>query len=101
MRVNVQSVNFTVDQKLVNFTKKKLSKLEGHYNRIISANVLMKVQKTSGKENKQTEILLNVPGHEYVVKKTYKTFEEGVDQCLTTLERKLEKTKERKKMKLD
>lgn len=101
MRVNVQSVNFTVDQKLVNFTKKKLTKLEGHYNRIISATVFMKVQKTSTKENKETEILLNIPGHEYIVKKTYKTFEEGVDQCLSTLERKLKRTKEYKKLKLD
>lgn len=100
MKVNVQSVNFNVDQKLVSFTKEKLSKLEGHYSKIISANVFMKVENTSLKENKITEVLLNIPGGELVVKKTFKTFEEGVSQCLSSLNRQLIKTKEKKKMNL-
>jgi len=97
MKVNVQSVNFNVDEKLVNFTNEKLSKLENHYNKIISANVFMKVDNTSSKENKVTEILLSIPGSELVVKKTYKTFEQGVDQCLTSLERQLMKKKGKQK----
>ncbi len=100
MKVNVQSVNFNVDQKLVSFTKEKLTKLEGHFSKIISAEVFMKVQNTSAKENKITEILLNIPGGEFVAKKTYKTFEEGVDQCLNCLERQLGKFKEKQKMRL-
>ncbi|WP_010523288.1 ribosome hibernation-promoting factor, HPF/YfiA family [Aquimarina agarivorans] len=100
MKVNVQSVNFNVDQKLVSFTNEKLNKLEGHFNKIISAEVFMKVQNTSAKENKITEILLNIPGGEFVAKKTYKTFEQGVDQCLNSLERQLVKFKDKQKMRL-
>jgi len=100
MKVNVQSVNFNVDQKLVLFTEQKLSKLEGHFNKIISADVFMKVQNTKEKENKVTEILLNVPGSEFVAKKTFKTFEEGVDQCLSSLERQLVKLKTKQKMRV-
>lgn len=100
MKVNMQSVNFNVDQKLVSFTNQKLSKLESHFSKIISANVFMKVDNTSSKENKVTEILLSIPGGELVVKKTYKTFEEGVDQCLTSLERQLLKRKEKQKINL-
>ena len=100
MRVNVQSVNFNVDQKLISFTKEKLNKLEGHYNKIVSAQVYMKVENTSVKENKITEILLNIPGSELLVKKKYKTFEEGVDQCLNCLERQLMKHKEKRKLRL-
>ncbi len=100
MKVNVQSVNFTVDQKLVNFTNQKLEKLSSHFNKIISAQVFMKVDNTSSKENKITEILLNIPGAELMVKKTYKTFEEGVDQCLSGLERQLQKRKQKQKMNL-
>ena len=100
MKVNVQSVNFTVDQKLVNFTNQKLEKLSSHFNKIISAQVFMKVDNTSSKENKITEILLNIPGAELMVKKTYKTFEEGVDQCLSGLERQLKKRKQKQKMNL-
>ncbi len=101
MRVNVQSVNFNVDKKLILFTEQKLSKLEGHFNKIISADVFMKVQNTKEKENKITEILLNVPGSEFVAKKTYKTFEEGVDQCLNSLERQLDKLKTRQKARME
>lgn len=95
--MNLQSVNFTVDQKLVNFTQSKLDKLENHYNRIIHADVFLKVQKTSGKENKITEILLSVPGDEFITKKINKTFEEGVDECVSSLERQLKKRKEKLK----
>ena len=100
MKVNVQSVNFNVDEKLILFTEQKLSKLEGHYNKIISADVFMKVENTKEKENKITEILLNVPGSEFVAKKTCKTFEEGVDQCLSSLERQLDKLKSKQKMRM-
>lgn len=100
MKVNMQSVNFNVDQKLVNFTNQKLSKLESHFSKIISADVFMKVDNTSSKENKVTEILLSIPGGELVVKKTFKTFEQGVDQCLTSLERQLVKKKEKQKINL-
>ncbi len=96
MKVNVQSVNFNADIKLVDFANQKLSKLEGHFNKIISADIFMKVGNTSEKENKTTEILLNIPGCELIVKKTHKTFEEGVDQCVSVLERKLKKKKENK-----
>lgn len=100
MKVNVQSVNFNVDQKLIEFVEQKLNKLEGHHNKIISADVFMKVQNTKDKENKTTEILLNVPGSEFVAKKTCKTFEEGVDQCVSSLDRQLMKLKTKQKMRV-
>lgn len=95
MKVNVQSVNFTADQKLINFIQAKLDKLENHFNKIIDANVYLKVQNTSGKENKTTEVLLNIPGDSVMVKKTCKKFEECVDECISSLERQLRKRKEK------
>ena len=95
MKVNLQSVNFNVDEKLVMFTQQKLDKLESHFNRIIYADVFLKVMNTSGKENKITEILLSVPGDEFITKKINKTFEAGVDECVTSLERQLRKRKEK------
>ncbi|WP_459210573.1 ribosome hibernation-promoting factor, HPF/YfiA family [Aquimarina rhabdastrellae] len=95
MKVNLQSVNFNVDQKLVNFIQEKLDKLENHFSRIIHADVFLKVVNTSDKENKTTEILLSVPGDEFIIKKTHKTFEEGVDECVSALSRQLKKRKEK------
>ncbi|MFC5046754.1 ribosome hibernation-promoting factor, HPF/YfiA family [Aquimarina hainanensis] len=97
MKVNLQSVNFNVDKKLVDFIQGKLDKLEVHFNRIIYADVFLRVQNTSGKENKFTEILLSVPGDEFMVKKINRTFEEGVDECVSSLERQLRKRKEKLK----
>ncbi|MEO2064594.1 MAG: ribosome-associated translation inhibitor RaiA [Christiangramia sp.] len=95
MKVNVQSVNFNADQKLIDFTQKKLDKLEHFYDKVIFADVYLKVQNTSAKENKITEILLSIPGGDLMVKKTCKKFEECVDECVNSLQRQLIKRKEK------
>ena len=95
MKVNVQSVNFNADQKLINFIEGKLTKLENYFDKIIYADVYLKLQNTSEPKNKITEILLSVPGDEMVVKKTHKKFEEGVDEGVNTLKRQLQKRKEK------
>ncbi len=95
MKVNVQSVNFNADQKLIDFIQRRLDKLENYYDKIIYADVYLKVQKTSNKENKITEILLSIPGDDMMVKKTCRKFEECVDACGTALQRQLVKRKEK------
>ncbi|MFD1095284.1 ribosome hibernation-promoting factor, HPF/YfiA family [Salegentibacter chungangensis] len=95
MKVNVQSVNFNADQKLIDFIQKRLDKLETYYGKIVYADVFLKVQNTSGKENKITEVLLSIPGGDLMVKKTCKKFEECVDECVSALQRQLVKRKEK------
>ena len=95
MKVNVQSVNFHADQKLIDFIQGRLDKLEHFYDNIIFADVFLKVQNTSDKENKVSEILLSLPGGDIIVKKTCKKFEECVDECVSTLQRQLKKRKEK------
>ena len=75
MKVNVHAVNFTVDRKLVDFVQVRMDKLEKYYDKVVSSDVFMKVEKTSDKENKTVEIKINVPGDDFVVKKTAKSFE--------------------------
>ncbi|WP_281753248.1 ribosome hibernation-promoting factor, HPF/YfiA family [Neptunitalea chrysea] len=95
MKVNTQSVNFTVDGKLVDFIQKKLDKLDHYYDKVICADVYLKVENTSAKENKIVEIKVSVPGDEFIVKKQRKSFEEGVDDVVGSLERILIKRKEK------
>lgn len=95
MKVHIHSVNFTIDQKLVEFIQKKMNKLDNFYDRIIEADVHLKLENTSEKENKIVEIKLHVPGESLVVKKQFKTFEEAVDSSVTPLERMLLKYKEK------
>ncbi len=93
MKVNVQSVNFHADQKLVNFIQKKLDKLENYFDNVIYADVYLKVEKASDKENKISEILLSIPGDEIICKKRGRRFEVGVDECVSSLQRQLQKRK--------
>ena len=95
MKVNLQAVNFNVDRKLVDFVQEKLDKLEKYYDKIISADVFLRLENTSDKENKTVEIKINVPGDDFVVKKTAKSFEEGVDLAVDSLERVIVKRKEK------
>ncbi|HLO74768.1 MAG TPA: ribosome-associated translation inhibitor RaiA [Flavobacterium sp.] len=95
MKVNLQAVNFNVDRKLIDFVQEKLDKLEKYYDKIVSSDVFLKVENTSDKENKTVEIKINVPGDDFVVKKTAKSFEEGVDLAVDSLERVIVKRKEK------
>jgi len=79
MKVNLHNVGFTVDQKLVDFIQKKMDKLDLFYDKVIDAEVYLKLDNTTAKENKIVEIKINVPGDSFVVKKQFKSFEEGVD----------------------
>ncbi len=97
MKVNVQTPNFTADTRLIEFIEKRLSKLEQFYDRIIFVDVFLKVQKTSEKQNKTVEILLSVPGGDLIVKKEARTFEEGTDECVQSLERQLKKRKQKER----
>ena len=47
MKVNVQSINFNVDQKLINFIQKRMNKLDLFYDKIIKSDVFLKVENTS------------------------------------------------------
>ncbi|NIJ44662.1 putative sigma-54 modulation protein [Wenyingzhuangia heitensis] len=97
MKVNVQSVNFTADKDLVVFVNKKVESLEKYHDKIVDGEVFLKVQQTSEKENKVTELKLNIPGHDLMVKKEAKTFEEGISLCSDSMKRQLMKIKEKER----
>ena len=52
MKINVQATNFNVDQKLVNFTQRKVDKLFQFYDKILSVDVIFKVENTANRINK-------------------------------------------------
>lgn len=95
MKVDVHAVNFAVDRKLVDFIQERMGKLEKYYDRVVSSDVFLKVERTSDKENKVVEIKINVPGDDFLVKKQCKTFEEAVELSAESLERLLVKRKEK------
>ncbi|MDT8415498.1 MAG: ribosome-associated translation inhibitor RaiA [Flavobacteriaceae bacterium] len=95
MKVNTQSVNFVADIKLIDFIQKKMDKLETFYDKIIQAEVFLKVVNTSEKENKIFEAKLHIPGDDLIIKKQAKSFEEAADLAVQSLERQLKKRKQK------
>lgn len=95
MKVNVHAVGFSVDRKLVDFIQQRLNKLEKFYDKIVSSDVFLKVEKTSEKENKVVELKIHVPGDDFMVKKQCKSFEEATELAAESLERLLVKRKEK------
>lgn len=96
MKVNVQSVNFSADQKLISHIQKRLNKLEQYYDRIVDGEVYLKVDNNHSKQNKITEIKINIPGQDIVVKKQCNSFEEAADLSAEALKRQLKKHKEKR-----
>jgi putative sigma-54 modulation protein len=94
MTINVQSINFTADGKLIEFAKRKIEKLEQFNDNILNAEVIFKVENASDRVNKFAEIILRIVGDDVVVKKTCKTFEEAIDLNVRAAERILKKHKE-------
>ncbi len=97
MKILIEAVNFNIDKGLKAYIEKKINNLERFYDRIIEVEVYLKVQKTSDKENKISEIRVFIPGEDVVVKKTAKTFEEGVSVAVDSLKRSLKKVKEKQR----
>ena len=97
MRVNVQIPNFNATNNLLVYVEKRLKKLDQFYDGIVFADVFLKVQKMSEKQNKLVEVLLSIPGDDLIVKKEARSFEEGTDECVQSLERQLKKHKQKQR----
>jgi len=96
MKAIFQATNFDADQKLIEFIQKKLNKLDHYFDRVIEAEVYMKLNNTGG-NNKTVEIKLAVPGNDIVVSKDAETFEKAMDLTYDVLKRQLTKKKEKTK----
>ncbi len=95
MKVYTQSVNFNASADLLDFIEKKVESLTKFHDKIVDAEVFLKLENSSDKENKITEIKINIPGNELVVKKQFKSFEEGISTGVESLKRRLKKSKEK------
>lgn len=93
MKVDISSVHFDADQKLLDFINTKVGKLETFYDKIIDSVVILKVDNAEDKLNKVAEIKLAVPGKDLFAKKQCKTFEEAVDSAVEALRRQIRKQK--------
>ena len=93
MEIKVHSIHFDADQKLIDFIRNKISKLDVYYSDIISGEVYLRLDKNSNEGNKVAEIRLNTPGKEMFAKKQCKSFEEATDLAAEALRRQVRRKK--------
>ncbi|MEY4109832.1 MAG: Ribosome hibernation promoting factor [Bacteroidota bacterium] len=98
MNLNIQSIHFDADQKLIQFIKDRLVKLNHFHDGIIESNVFLRIDKSSTTENKVAEIKLHVSGHDLFAKRQSATFEEAFDSSVDALTRQLKKQKEKARL---
>lgn len=101
MNVNIQTVRFEADSKLVAYIHRKMQKLKQFNGRIITCDVYLKLDNVVHNiKDKIAEIRVHVPRHNFFVKTTSKSFEESFDEALNSIIIQVKKKKERKKHKL-
>ncbi len=97
MQAKIQSVKFDADKQLVDFIQTKVDKMERFIERMLSVDVILKVDKDHEQGNKLVTIKFEIPGGELVAERRSKTFEESVDLCLEAIKKQVEKFKEKHK----
>jgi putative sigma-54 modulation protein len=95
MNVVIHPVHFDASEQLIEFINKKLSKLESFFDKIVEAEVFLKVGTKQNIKDKIVEIKLMIPGKTLFVSETSKTFEASTDIALDIMSRQLVRHKER------
>jgi putative sigma-54 modulation protein len=95
MRLNINSVHFKADKKLLAFITEKTEKITQVFEGVIDTEVSLKVDNADIRENKIAEIRVTIPGNNFYVKKQRATFEESADEAIEALRRQLKKYKEK------
>jgi putative sigma-54 modulation protein len=95
MKIQIHSIHFNADRKLIDLLNKKVEKLGRFFDTIIGSEVFLKLDKSDTTENKVVEIKIKVPGNELFVKRQCQSFEEATDECIIALKQQLKKHKEK------
>ena len=94
MKLQVHSIHFDADIKLIDFIQKKLNKLETFYDRLVDGEVFLRLN-NEGIENKTVEIKLRVPGNQLFAIEKARSFEAATDLAADALRIQLTKIKTR------
>lgn len=97
MNIQIHSVRFDADKKLIDFVNQKLEKLTQFDEDIVNAEVYLRLDKDQERENKISEIKLELPGGPLFAKKQNKTFEEATDEAINAVKKQIAKHKQKKR----
>ena len=96
MNVNIQTVHFDADLKLIDYVSRKAEKLNTFHDRILKLDVFLKLDNVVHNiKDKVVEIRVHVPRHDFFVKASSKSFEESFDTELESIVTQIKRKKEK------
>lgn len=95
MKVQMHSVHFDADQKLLDFVQQRLNKLETFYDKVTDGEVIMRLNNKDDIDNKTVEIKLLVPGSTLFSAEDAASFEAAADAAAESLRRQITRYKEK------
>ncbi|GGH58273.1 putative sigma-54 modulation protein [Filimonas zeae] len=96
MNVNIQTVHFDADMKLIDYVSKKLQKIGTFHDKVIKVDVFLKLDNVVHTiKDKIAEIRVHVPKQNFFVKASSKSFEESFDSALDSLVNQIKRKKEK------
>ncbi len=99
MNVQIQTVHFDADSRLLEHVNAKIEKLKTFHDKIIGLEVYLKLDNKSQQiRDKVAEIKVHVPKHSYFVKHQSKTFEESFDLAFDSLVSQVKRQKEKQQL---
>jgi putative sigma-54 modulation protein len=93
MKLQMSSLKFDADEKLLDFIQKRTDKLDTYYDRIIDGEVNLSVDQGETVDNKVVDLKVNVPGSAFFAKQKGSSFEAATDEAVESLRRQLRKHK--------
>ena len=96
MNVNIQTVHFEADGKLIAYIEKKIAKIMQYHEKITNVDIYLKLDNiVHNIKDKIVEIKVRIPRHEFFVKHSSKSFEESFDEAMDAVISQIKKKKER------
>ena len=92
--INIKSLKFDADEKLLDFTEKKVGKVEKFFDNLGDIDVTLSLLPDA--ENKCVKLQTHMPGEEIVIERQAHTFEEAVTAAADALKEKIVRSKEKK-----
>ena len=92
--INVKSLKFNADEKLLDFIDKKVGKVEKFFDNMGDIDVTLSLLPEA--ENKCVKLQTHMPGEEIVIERNARTFEEAVTDAADALKEKIVRVKEKK-----
>ncbi|MBN2863745.1 MAG: ribosome-associated translation inhibitor RaiA [Bacteroidales bacterium] len=97
MNIQIHSLRFDADKKLIDFVNQKLGKLNQYGEDIVNAEVYLRIDNDNTRSNKISEIKLDLSGKPLFARKQSKTFEEATDGAINALKKQITKHKQKKR----